>query len=165
MHFPERPAACSRMARARGYSLIELVAVLALLAIIAAFAAPRFFSTQVFAARGYADELAAALRAAQKAAVASGCAARLDIDAAGYRAWQQAAAAGHCDVVSSNWAVAVMMPDGQQLSGTTPPDVLVTPADTVTFDARGQPLGGARSFSVGSHTVAVEAGSGLVSVR
>lgn len=165
MRFPERLAACSRTARGRGYSLIELVTVLALLGVVAAFAAPRFFSTDVFSARGYADELGAALRVAQKVAVASGCPVRLDIDATGYRGWQQAAAAGHCDAGSASWTMAVVMPDGQQLVGSAPADVPATTADQVIFDGRGQPLGGSRTFPVGPHMVTVEANSGFVSVR
>ncbi len=59
--------------REAGYSLVELVLVIVILATIGVLAGPRFFNNDAFAERGYYDELASALRYAQKVAVASGC--------------------------------------------------------------------------------------------
>src|ERR1700732_3051974 len=61
----------------RGFTLIELVTVITIVGVLAAFVAPRFWSQQTFSDRGYVDELAAALRSTQKAAVISGCPARV----------------------------------------------------------------------------------------
>ena len=59
--------------REAGYSLVELVLVIVILATIGMLAGPRFFNNDAFDERGYYDELASALRYAQKVAVASGC--------------------------------------------------------------------------------------------
>jgi len=59
-------------ARFGGYSLVELVVVISIAGILAAYIAPRFWTQQTFSDRGYVDELAAALRSTQKAAVITG---------------------------------------------------------------------------------------------
>ena len=51
-----------------GFTLVELVATLTIAAILAAAAGPRLFSSQPFAARGYADDVASALRQARSVA-------------------------------------------------------------------------------------------------
>lgn len=66
----------AQAASSAGYTLVELVVVMATAGVLAAFVAPRFWTQQTFSDRGYADELAAALRLAQKAAVITGCPAR-----------------------------------------------------------------------------------------
>ena len=57
------------MQRMRGFTLLELVMVLLLVGVLAVFVAPRF-EVAVFNARGFADQVGAALRFAQKAAIA-----------------------------------------------------------------------------------------------
>lgn len=54
----------------RGFSLVELVAVLIILGIIATFVVPRFTSVNQFREYGYTEELITALRYAQQVAVA-----------------------------------------------------------------------------------------------
>lgn len=139
--------------------------VIAIIALLAAIAAPRFFDNQVFAERGYYDELAAAIRYAQKVAVGSGCPVRIAIDGNGYTLRQQATLAGHCDTSDASFPVVVRLADGQAMDGTTPPGVAVAPPVTFVFDALGRTdLPGNQAISVGSHMLTIEAESGLVVV-
>lgn len=58
-------------AQARGFSLVELVVVIVVAGILAATVLPRFGGRHGFEERGLRDETAAALRYAQKSAIAS----------------------------------------------------------------------------------------------
>lgn len=53
-----------------GFTLTELVTVMTIVGILAAFVAPRFFDRVTFESRGFADQVQAALRYAQKSAIA-----------------------------------------------------------------------------------------------
>src|ERR1019366_1189870 len=54
----------------RGFTLIELIMVMVIVGILAVVVAPRFFDTNVFKSRGFADQVQASLRYAQKEAIA-----------------------------------------------------------------------------------------------
>jgi MSHA pilin protein MshC len=55
--------------QAQGFTMVELVTVIVLIGIISAIALPRMFSRDVFDSRAYYDQVLAALRYAQKAAI------------------------------------------------------------------------------------------------
>ena len=57
--------------RVCGFTLIELTLVIVIAGVLATLAGSRFFTQSVYSQRGYAEELGAALRLAQKVAVAS----------------------------------------------------------------------------------------------
>jgi len=62
--------ASSGSQRQRGFTLIELIMTIIIVGIIAVVALPRFADNSVFQSRGFADQVQAALRYAQKTAIA-----------------------------------------------------------------------------------------------
>lgn len=54
----------------RGFTLIELIMVMVVVGILALVVAPRFLDANVFKSRGFADQVQASLRYAQKEAIA-----------------------------------------------------------------------------------------------
>jgi MSHA pilin protein MshC len=142
---------------------VELGLVIVILAVLAAMAAPRFFGNQVFAERGYYDELAAAVRYAQKVAVATGCRVRVDLDGSGYALSQQAPLAGHCDPADAVYPVPVVLGNGQVMNGVVPAGVAVVPALSFVYDALGRTdLAADQPVTVGTRAMVIQAESGLV---
>ena len=150
----------------RGYTLIELVLVIVIAGILAAVAVPHFFDNQVFSQRGYADELAGALRAAQKAAVATDCPAEVTVAAGGYSVQQQAAAGNTCNPNDTTWSTPVVALDGAVVQGSAPASVTASPTGSFVFTGSGA-LGAspATSLSVGPYTIAIDATTGFVQVQ
>jgi MSHA pilin protein MshC len=153
-------------ARARGYTLVELVVVMAVAGILAAYIAPRFWNQQTFSDRGYADELAAALRATQKAAVITGCPARLTLAAGSYVAAQQAASGNTCNAADTSWATPLLGADGSAIQDTAPANTTASPAGAFLFDTQGRLAASpGATITVGTHTITIVAATGLVQVQ
>ncbi|MGD9603588.1 MAG: Tfp pilus assembly protein FimT/FimU [Gammaproteobacteria bacterium] len=151
----------------RGFTLVELVAVMAIVGILSVVAGPRFFSTERFAARGFAEDARVGLRYARALAVASGCAVGFSASATGYSVHRWLGGAGCNDLAGSR--VPVARPGGGQYLGRAPTDVSVQAFDVV-FDAIGRPRAGSdgtlltapSDFTVGVHHLTVEPETGLV---
>jgi MSHA pilin protein MshC len=125
--------------RALGFTLVELVTTLVILGVLTAAAAPRFFDTQPFAARAYADELASAARFARQVAIATQCPVQVAIDENGYTLLQRGSSASENTCLSAGpWVQPVVTSENTALGGTTPANVSVTPQVTFTFDKDGQ---------------------------
>jgi MSHA pilin protein MshC len=153
-------------AGAWGYTLVELVVVMAVAGILAAYIAPRFWNQQTFSDRGYADELAAALRATQKAAVITGCSAQLTLTAGSYAAAQQAALGNTCNAADTAWSTPLLGADGSPIQDSAPANTIAGPAGAFQFDTQGRLSSSpATTITVGTHTITIVAGTGLVQVH
>jgi type II secretory pathway pseudopilin PulG len=139
---------------------------MAVMAVLAATVGPRFFTQSVFTDRGYADELAAALRATAQAAVATDCPSRLTLTASGYTATQQAGASNVCNLSDTTWPTPVLGADGVAIADSAPSGESVSPTGTFTFNTQGglssQP---GTTITVGTRTVTIDPVSGLVLVQ
>jgi MSHA pilin protein MshC len=142
-----------------GFTLVELIGVIAIAGILAMVAAPRFFSADTFAARGYFDAASGVFRYAQKLAIARHGDVAVLIDADGLTL---------CRVAVAPCAAAdrIPGPDGDTAYRLTPPNgVTLTPTvASVSFDARGRPNAEA-SLSINDDptlTLYVEAETGYV---
>lgn len=149
---------CSRQ---HGFTLVELVTTLIIVGILAAVTLPRFFDNDAFRERGYTDEVASALRYAQRIAVASQCRVRVTVNAANYSAMQQAACAN-----AGAWNVPVRRLDGNNLTGVAPQGIVLAPATTtITFDANGDVAANA-TLTVGTiFTINVDTANDMVTVQ
>jgi MSHA pilin protein MshC len=158
--------------RQRGFSLVELVAVLVILGVLGAMAVPRLIDSP-YAERGYAEQIAEALRYAHTVAVASGCPVRFRLDQFGYAVAQDnpanvalpggAVLNGHCGSANT-WLTVVRHADGSPLGGAPPNGVVVTgmpPAVLqIVFDSQGF-VAAAAPVVIGAQTVTVQP-SGVV---
>lgn len=162
-HQDRRPRFRLAPAVSRGFTVIELVLVIVIVAVLGAIAGPRFFGNAAFDERAFYDELVAALRYAQKVAVASGCAVQVNITASNYAITQQTPLAGHCDPADASFPLPVLLPSGDAMSGTAPGTVAVTPAITFIYGPLGQTnLGTNQVLSLGSRVLSIQAESGMV---
>jgi MSHA pilin protein MshC len=152
--------ACGRLFRSRGFTLVELVAVLIIVGVLSAVAAPRLFDTAVFNERGYADEIAASLRYARRIAVASSCNVRFTVNAAGYGATQPTV---RCNTAGA-WGVNVQSPDRRVLANAAPAGVAVGAA-VIEFRPNGELLAPVAPVNVGAFSVTVDATTGAVTVQ
>ena len=149
-----------------GFTLVELVVVMTIAGVLAATIGPKFFTQQTFSERGYADELAAALRLTQKTAVITGCTARLTVAAGSYVAAQQAASGNACLASDNTWSTPLLGIDGTALQGTAPASTSASPVGVYQFDAQGRLASSpGTTMTVGARTITIDAGTGFVQVQ
>lgn len=145
----------SRVRFQRGFTLIELIMTMIIVGILAVFVAPRFFDSNVFQSRGFADQVQASLRYAQKVAIAQ----RRNVCAA-YTA--SPARLTLTVTVTTSCDTALNLPGNSVNYADAPSGVAfsMTPA-SVTFDALGRPSPAATA-SIGTTTITIEAETGYV---
>jgi MSHA pilin protein MshC len=154
-------------ASAQGFTLIELVTVIVIAGILAAVAGPRFFTQTGYSQRSYTEELGAALRLAQKAAVASDCPAQLTLTASTYAVAQQAVSGNTCNSSDHSWSTPVIGIDGQAVSGTAPTGITASPTGVLIFNGTGGLSSSSTitSVAIGTDTITVDAATGYVQVN
>ena len=129
---------CTKLKQSMGFTLIELIMVMVILGILSAIAVPRFAGNSVFQSRGFADQVLATLRYAQKAAIAQHRLVCVSLSNATTATVTLTIAsldsATNCTVV-----VPLTIPDQTNNILTAPTDItLTTTAAVFTFDALGK---------------------------
>jgi MSHA pilin protein MshC len=142
----------------RGFTLVELTMVIVIIGILVALVGPRFFDRRVFDERLFYEESLAAVRHAQKLAVASGCSIRVTVASSGY-ALSYAAA---CGTLASGSAV--RNPAGGYYAAGNPQGVGVAPALDITFNSLGAATGPANvaGFAAGAFSLTVHPTTGFI---
>lgn len=139
--------------RVCGFTLIELVVSLVIIGALAAISAPIFFTQQTFAERGFMNETRAAMRYAQKLAVASGCSVQVQFTGNGFSLARSGNLA-NCNDGAYTQPVTDPSNLGSQFSRTAPASVTIAAIpSTFVFE----PLGGVS----GGGGVAVNLSGGL----
>lgn len=136
----------------RGFTLTELITIMVIVGILSVAALPRFFDTNMFQARGAADQVKSALRYGQKVAIAQ----RRPVVSVNI----STAASSNCSAVLAGGNINCVILDSVLGTGF---------AKTVSFNALGRLVdagGGAiaanDTITVGSTTITIEAETGYV---
>lgn len=139
--------------RSEGFTLIELVVILLVLGILAAVALPKFFNLSDYQERVAYDEVAGAVRYAQKLAVASGCDVQVDQSGNSYALQQHST-----DCTTGPFATILNHP----VTSNSVSDVTLTSSpSSFVFNAMGR-SSSAVTISVGAETMTVVAETGYV---
>jgi MSHA pilin protein MshC len=145
--------------RNTGYSLIELITVIFLVSILAVYIAPRL-SLDVFRQSGFTQQAAAAIRYAQKQAIASGCSVEVSITAGGCSLnWNNPGPGADPNCPADNTDIPNPgSGDNDFCRDGTPGSTADLPA-VFNFSKIGRP-NSAQSIDLGDRTLAVEAETG-----
>lgn len=139
----------------RGFTLVELIMTLVIVGILAVAAAPRFFDVNVFKSKGFADQLQAALRYAQKEAIAQRRYVCVALAASSITLTTGATAACGTNLALPEGGNSITAPSGVTLSS--------SPSSSFNFDALGRTaLKQTITVSGATNSIVVEAETGYV---
>jgi prepilin-type N-terminal cleavage/methylation domain-containing protein len=139
----------------RGFTLIELIAVIVIIAILAAVSLPSVTAANPFADRGYADVVAANLRRARAVALTTGCDVQFTINGTGYSALQRGPGPNNHCAPAGVWATPVF-------SGPEPSQVVLGANRQFIFDGDdGRVAGAPFIIDIGARQLTVDV-AGLV---
>ena len=153
-----------RISRTSGVTIVELVIVLVILGILSAVAAPRFFSRSGFHERFFFQDSLAALRYAQKLAVASGCEVQVTFSASDYALAQRAS----CQSGAFSQAVPNPGTGGASYTNQAPSGTaLASSVNPIIFDGLGRALNASltaadATVTVGAQSINVTGETGFV---
>lgn len=155
--------------RNAGFTLIELVVTLVIIGSLAVVAAPLFVNTRDFNQAGFFNETRAAVRYAQKQAVATGCTVRVNITAGGYALFDDAPACNNTAACNAgNYGHGVTHPADvtRAFAAAAPNGVALNPSATdICFRPLGNTVGAANvtvSIVGGTQQFTIWAGTGYV---
>jgi len=123
------------MGFSKGFTLVELIAVLVIVALVAAAGRSLFFDVDLFRQRGFFEETLSAVRYAQKHAVATGCAVRVVTTTTGFTLFRSANVAA---CAGGPYNTPIADPSGGAATFTrTAPDGVAVDAQSIIFAADG----------------------------
>ena len=146
------------------FTLVELIMTMVIIGILAAVAAPRFFNNNVFQSRGFADQVQATLRYAQKEAIAHrrNVCVTFTLPAPSTITLRIATLAGAASACDAN----LIAPTGGAYGITAPPGIAFAALPAAfSFDALGRPNPNAlQTLTIvgATNPIAIEAETGYV---
>lgn len=145
-----------------GFTLIEFSMVLVLLGILSAQALPRFFNLTAYQQRVLYDDTLAALRYAQKLAIATHCNVQFSIAGNQFRLMLPASRASCNSQVAGNFTTTVLRPGSATAYTGSESGVSITTA-TIYFDSLGQAFASTTTIAVGTLSITLVPSTGFVS--
>jgi MSHA pilin protein MshC len=150
----------------KGFTMVEMVMVIVIIGIMGAVAAPRFFGTSVFQSRGYADQIKATLRYAQKTASAQSHFVCVTFSTSSVTLSYDATAPGGAHATATCPGSSMTSPSGQTpYVVTAPGGITLSGGTSFYFDTMGKPsFATTQRIVVSGHAapVTVEAETGYV---
>jgi len=152
-----------RLSRQTGFTLVELIMTIVILGILSATALPKFFDLSAYRQRTFFDDTLAAIRYAQKLAVATGCNVQVAIAANQFELKRPGATdRSQCaSTTAGDFTQAVIRPGSGEVSYQGSQSGIAVSAATVYFTAKGDASAGL-DIAVDSSKITIVKDTGFV---